>query len=170
MHRFLLVAAIVAASACTSEPTTDTGQLVRIHDEILTGCHDDPTTGTTCSLQVTFTDGRFDARGLFDDGSEAKPVTGTVSEQAQLRLASLVSNIPLESPDTVHDVGCGGPPDQTRSADVNFVHDGLRQFTIEYASGGPMADFNRYLSDLVTGIRTCTSSDLAFDSCEPNIY
>ncbi|HUS30771.1 MAG TPA: hypothetical protein VMZ53_19810 [Kofleriaceae bacterium] len=168
MHRLALLATL-AAAACTSEPSTDTGQLVRVHDQVFAECQD--TADATCSVEVTFTNGQLSALGVYEDGAVTGPVAiATLSESARARLADLIAQIPLESPDTVHDVGCGLAPLRTTNADIAFDHDGMRNFVIEYAAQGPMADFSRYVTDLVTGIRTCNSSDLAFESCQPNVF
>jgi hypothetical protein len=168
MRRLLLLSTVLAASACTTEPQTDTGKLVRIHEQILSECEDG--SGFTCGLQVSFADGRFTARGVTNDGAAIGPeAVGVLTEGARFRLDVLIAQIPLESPDTIHDVGCGLAPTQSTSADVAFDHDGMRHFAIEFASSGPMVDFSSYLNDLITGVRTCNSTELELESCTKNV-
>ena len=169
MRRLLLLSTVLAASACTtSEPSTDTGQLTKIRDQVFVDCVS--TADSTCTVEVIVSDGRLEAFGVTDEGATAGPhATADLTAQARATLADLVASIPTEA-SVVHDVGCGGAPLRTTSADVAFDHDGMRHFEIEYAAEGPMADFSRYLQDLVSGIRTCNSSELTFDSCTPNVF
>ena len=169
MHRLLLVAAVVSAAACTTESPTDTGRVVRIKDQVFE-CQETAGGQFTCSLEVAIVDGQLTALGRYEDGSVGPSATATINDQARLRISDLVAHIPLDSSDTVHDVGCGGQPFRATNADLVFDHDGERSFNIEYAVEGPMADFSRYLQDLVTGIRTCNSTELTFESCEPNLF
>ena len=171
MHRFLLLAtATVAASACTtSEPSTDTGRLIGLDDQVFE-CQEAAGGTFTCMIDVSVTDAQLTAIGRFENGSTGPMATATINESARLRIAEMIGHLPLESPDVVHDVGCGGAPLRSTNAHLLFDHDGERNFQFEYAAEGPMADFSRYLQDLVTGIRTCNSPDLAFDSCTPNVF
>jgi hypothetical protein len=170
MRRLLLLSTVLAAaSACTTEPETDTGRLVRIHEQIFAECEDG--SGFTCGLEVSFADGRFSARGISIDGVPIGPeATGVMTEAARLRLDSLIAQIPLESPDTIHDVGCGVAPMRTTNADIAFDHDGMRHFDIEFVAAGPMVDFSSHLNDLITGVRTCSSTDLVFETCAKNTF
>jgi hypothetical protein len=167
MHRFLLVATLVSAAACTTE--TDTGQLVRLHDQVFANCEDGP--GSTCNLFVDFSEGQFTASGLYKDGTTQGPTAvGTLTEGARAHLADLIAQIPLESDETVHAEGCGGPPERATGADISFDHDGLRHFNIESAYSGPWFDVDSYLNQLVLGVRTCNSTELTFDNCDPNVF
>src|ERR1041385_2574906 len=115
MHRLLLLAIAVSAAACTSEPSTDPGQIVRIQDRWFDACHEG--NSATCSIEVTFADGQFTALGRYLDGSAGPTASGTVTDAGSGRLAELISHVPLESPDTIHDPGCGGPPPRVTNAD-----------------------------------------------------
>ena len=61
MHRLVLLASLISVvPACTSsadEPSTDTGQLVRVNDQMFAGCQEGD--GTTCTIDVTFVDGEL---------------------------------------------------------------------------------------------------------------
>jgi hypothetical protein len=170
MCRLLMLTTILAATACTTEtePQTDTGQLVRLNDTLFGDCQDNPDTAFTCGVLVTFgAEGRIDAVGTstYDKGPAA---TGTLNEATRAEIAELISQIPVDAA-TVHDPGCGLAPLRTTNVDIQFDHDGAHHFDIEYAAQGPMADFTRRLEDLVTAIRTCSSNDVSFDSCQPNV-
>lgn len=168
MHRLLFVVAVVSA-ACTTESPTDTGQLVGIKDQVFE-CQETAGGAFTCSLEVAIADGQLTALGRYEDGATGPVATATINDAARGRISDLVAHLPLDSSDTVHDVGCGAAPFRATNADLVFDHDGARSFNIEYAVEGPMADFSRYLQDLVTGIRTCSSTELTFDSCTPNLF
>jgi len=167
--RFLPLLALLVAAACTTETTTDTGQLTGFEDRMFAECQD--AGGTySCGLRVSVTGGQIQALGLFNDGATGGPsATGTLTESAQAELADVIAQIPMETPGTVHDVGCGGAPLRSTSLDVLFDHNGTRHFDIEYASDGPMAELNTYVTDLVTEIRTCSGSRVTFDGCTVNM-
>jgi hypothetical protein len=166
MRRLLLLSTVLAASACTTEPQTDTGKLVRIQEQVFAECEDGA--GFTCGLQVTFAEGRFHARGVTNDGAAIGPeAVGVLSEGARFRLDVLIAQIPVEGPS--NEVGCGVAPTRSTDADVAFDHDGMRHFAIEFASSGPMVDFSSYLNDLITGVRTCNSTELELESCTKNV-
>jgi hypothetical protein len=169
MHRLLLVATVVSAAACTTESPTDTGTLVGMKDQVFE-CQETAGGAFTCSLEVAIADGQLTALGRYEDGSTGPTATATINDAARLRISDLVAHIPLDSSDTVHDVGCGVAPSRVTNANLVFDHDGERTFNIEYVSQGPMADFSVYLHDLATGIRNCSSSELTFDSCQPNLF
>ena len=171
MHRLALLVAVTAAvPACTTDdgPATDTGQLVRVKDQLFADCKEGA--GTTCTIDVTFAEGVVTAQGRFENGELGPTATATLTDSARAHITSLVAQLPLTSPDTVHDQGCGGAPLRTTDADLVFDHDGARSFTIEYAVQGPMADFSHYVQDIVTSIRTCTAGELTFSSCDPNVF
>ena len=155
------------AAACTTTEATDTGQLVGIEDRMFAECQDG--TSFSCGVRVTVTDGQVVATGVFEDGRTGGPsATGALTEAAQLELSGMIGQIPLSTPSTIHEAGCGGAPLRATGLDVMFDHDGLRHFDVQYAGEGPMQDLNDYVMDLVTEIRLCSSSRMTFDACQAN--
>jgi hypothetical protein len=167
--RCLPVLALLCAAACTTETTTDTGQLTGFEDRIFADCQDAGGTAYSCGLRVSVTDGQIQALGLFNNGATGGPsATGTLTEAAQVQLGDMIAQIPMETSGTVHDEGCGGAPLRTTSLDVLFDHNGTRHFDIEYTSDGPMAELHTYVNDLVTDIRTCSGGRVTFEACTAN--
>ena len=164
MRRYLALAFL---AACTTTPETDTGQLAGFEDRLYEECQDNAS--FTCGLRVTVTDGQISAVGIRTDGStSAAPATGTLTADAQIALDDMIARIPMSTPSTVHDEGCGLAPTRSTNLDVVFDTHGLRHFDIEYASDGAMAELHELVLDLVTEIRLCSGSHLTFDACQRN--
>ena len=164
MHRYLALAFL---AACTATPETDTGQLTRFEDRMFAECQDG--SGFTCGVQVTVTDGQISAVGVRNDGeTNGATTTGLLTADAQLALDDMIARIPMSTPSTVHDQGCGLAPIRATNLDVMFDVNGLRHFDIEFASEGAMAELHTLVLDLVTEIRLCNGSHLTFDACQPN--
>jgi len=164
MRRYLPALAFIAA--CTTE-VTDTGQLVGFEDRMFAECED--AGSFTCGVRVSVTDGQVVAVGMTNQGAtQSTSTTGTLNEAALVQLDDMIARIPMSTPDTIQESGCGLAPVRSTTLDVSFDVHGLRHFDVVYAENGAMAELNRFVLDLTSEIRLCNSTHMTFDACQPN--
>ena len=160
---------LVFASACTTTPTS-TGQLRTVVD-VPTGCDDSADNPSwACTVQIAITNNHLSAVGVFNDGIAGGPTAeATLTGPAVDQLATLISGFPLDTPDTIHSDGCGGPPARSTHFAIDFDNGDSREFSFEYSTDPDVRDLDNYILGLVTEVSTCRGDRLSIASCVPYV-
>jgi hypothetical protein len=167
--RLALLASPLLLVACTSAPDTSTGTLTRASD-LQFQCDDSAHSPSfACGVTITFAGDQLTATGLYEDQTTGGPgATGTLTPGAVDELAGLIANLPLSTPEMIHDTGCGGAPLRSTQFSIQFDNGDTRNYTFEYGSG-PAQDLNDFVIDLRGQIDACAGPSVTFASCTPNV-
>jgi hypothetical protein len=171
MTRLLGLALLAATTtACTTEPATSPGELMRVVDQAL-ACDDSASDASwACTLELTMDGTAITSVGIHNDGSQSGPrAVGSLSETAVADLDALISTLPLSS-ESDSAIGCGGAPLAIRSYTIDFETVGLRDLAFHTIEGGAELELKNYVTGLITAIDTCSGNDrISFASCSPRI-
>lgn len=155
---------LLAVGACTGTQTSP-GTLTKASDLVFQ-CTD--SSSASCGLSISFTDGQLAATALHKDGTTgAALATGALTAAAQDQIDGLIAKLPLDTPDTIHDIGCGGAPLRSTTFSIQFTDGKARDYTFQYGSG-VASQIDDFVLQLVRDIDACGGSSVTLDACTPN--
>jgi len=164
MRNFLFLS--LALAACTTTTPTSSGQLVTADDRI-NACDDD-SHASACGTHLAFDRDRVTSNGVFKDGGQAPSgALAALTPDASAELGALVAQLPLDTPDTIAEEGCGGPAVRSTSFTIAFDDGEVRQFDYQYGSGVAQ-QLDSYITMLVGELAACSGSHVTFEHCVPN--
>jgi hypothetical protein len=156
---------LLALGACATEASTSPGSIAKASD-LVYQCQD--SSSYSCGTQVQFADGQLAAIALHRDGTTgATLATGALTAAAQDQIDGLIAKLPLDTPATIHDVGCGGAPLRSTTFSIDFKNGGAKDYTFEYGSG-VAGDIDTFVLGLVRQINACSGDSVTLDSCTLN--
>jgi hypothetical protein len=157
---------LLAVGACATDPGTSPGTLTKASD--LDYQCDDSSASYSCGTSISLTNGQLTAIALHRDGTTGATIaTGALTASAQDQIDSLIAKLPLDTPDTVHDVGCGGPPLRQTTFSIDFTNGTSRDYTFEYGSG-VASQIDDFVLQLVRQVNACSGDSVTLDACTPN--
>jgi hypothetical protein len=156
---------VLALGACSADTSTSPGNLTKASD-LVYQCQD--SSSYSCGTQVQFTDGQLTAIALHRDGTTgATLATGALTAVAQDQIDGLIAKLPLNTPDTIHDEGCGFAPLRSTTFSIEFKNGAAKDYAFEYGSG-VAGDIDAFVLGLVREINACSGDSVTLDSCTPN--
>ncbi len=156
---------LLALGACAGTDTSP-GTLTKASD--LNFQCSDANASYSCGLSIAFTGGQLTATALHRDNTTGGTIaTGALTAAAQDQIDGLIAKLPLDTPDTIHDVGCGGPPLRSTTFSIQFADGKARDYSFEYGSG-VASDIDNFVLQLVRDIDACSGTSVTLDQCTPN--
>lgn len=157
---------LLAVGACATDPGTSPGTLTKASD-VVYQC-DDSSGSFSCGTQVQLANGQLTAIALHRDGTSGTTLaTGALTASAQDQIDGLIAKLPLDTPDTVHEAGCGGAPLRSTTFSIDFANGTAKDYTFEYGSGVP-GQIDDFVLQLVRQINACSGDSVTLESCTPN--
>jgi hypothetical protein len=157
---------LLALGACASDPGTSPGTLTKASD-LVYQC-DDSSGSFSCGTQIQLANGQLTATALHRDGTTgATQATGALTAAAQDQIDGLIAKLPLDTPDTIHDVGCGGAPLRSTTFSIQFTDGTAKDYSFEYGSG-VASQIDDFVLQLVRQVNACGGDSVTLDACTPN--